>query len=145
MNNPDLMKKILLDTNLLLYSMDANSKFYEISTNILENEAYDLFVSTKNIAELLAVNSKLKIDKSITLSFINEILDISTLLYPTKHSFDIFLQIISNYSIKGNKVYDMEIVSIMLANKLDTIATFNHKDFREISEIQILNECIDGI
>ena len=135
--------KILLDTNILLYAMDRSSKYYDISVNILENKEYELFVSTKNIAEAFSVNSKKGIDKKITIQYINEtILEISTMLFPNKLSFNKFVKIISDNDIKGNKVYDMEIVSIMLAHGLDTIATFNHKDFKGIDEIQILEECL---
>ena len=135
--------KILLDTNILLYAMDKKSKYHANSINILENNKYELFVSTKNIAEMLAVSSKIKTDKQLVLNFIDKVvLKISDLIYPNKQSFDKFIQIITNYHIKGNKVFDMEIASIMLANNINTIATFNHKDFKEISEIQILNECL---
>ncbi len=62
--------KILLDSNVLLYAMDKNSKYHKISINIIENKNYQLFVSTKNISEILAVSSKIKIDKSLVLKFI---------------------------------------------------------------------------
>jgi predicted nucleic acid-binding protein len=135
--------KILLDTNILLYAMDKSSKYHSISVGILENEKFKLFTSLKNISELISVNSKKGVDKKITLNFITEtILEISELIFPTKKSFNEFLKIISNYEVRGNKVYDMEIVSIMLAHELDTIATFNHKDFIEIDEIKILHDCL---
>ena len=38
----------------------------------------------------------------------------------------------------GTKVYDLEIVSIMLANNINEIETFNFKDFEKFSEITIL-------
>ncbi len=135
--------KILIDTNVLLYAMDKSSKYHEVSVSILENEEYELFTSLKNISELISVNSKIGIDKKITLDFITEtILEISELIFSSKTSFDIFLQIISDYNVRGNKVYDMEIVSIMSANGIGTLATFNHKDFREIDKIKILEECL---
>ncbi len=134
--------KILLDSNVLLYAMDKNSKYHKISINILENKNYQLFVSTKNISEILAVGSKIKIDKSLVLKFIETIVfEVSNLIYPNKESFNQFLKIIKKYNIKGNQVYDMEIASIMLANNINTIATFNHKDFAEIDEIEILEDC----
>ncbi len=68
-------------------------------------------------------------------------LEICTLLYPDSKSFEKFKQIISDNNIIGNKVYDMEIASIIITNKLDAIATFNHKDFKNLSEITILEDC----
>lgn len=134
--------KVLLDTNILLYAMDNSSKYNKVFIGILENPAYELYVSTKNISELIAVCSKLEIDKKIVLQYINDtILNICSLLFPNKQSTKVFLQIIENKQIKGNKVYDMEIASILIVNKIDRIATFNHKDFKEISEVTILEEC----
>ncbi|MEA3450928.1 MAG: type II toxin-antitoxin system VapC family toxin [Bacteroidota bacterium] len=135
--------KILLDSNVLLYVMDKNSKYHNISVSILENSKYELFVSTKNISEIIAVSSKIKIDKSKVLNFIKKVvLEVSSLIYPNSQSFDKFLQIIEKYNIKGNETYDMEIASIMLTNNINTIATFNHKDFAEIDEIEILEDCL---
>jgi predicted nucleic acid-binding protein len=134
--------KILIDTNILLYALDNQSKFYKKSRDILENKNYRLYISTKNIAEVFAVSSKLGIDKSYILSYLTEdILPVSTLIYPNRNSFQIFLKIISDHDVKGNKVFDMEIASIMLANKIFTIASFNYKDFENIPEITILKEC----
>ncbi len=135
--------KVLLDSNVLLYAMDRSSKYHIASIGILENENYELFVSTKNIAEIFSVCSKIDIDKTLVLRFLeNTILKIATLLYPNKESFNNFIEIIKKYNIKGNQVYDMEIASIMLTNGINTIATFNHKDFKAISEIEILEDCI---
>jgi len=70
----------------------------------------------------------------------NIIFKISNLIYPDERSFNQFLNIIKKYNIKGNQVYDMEIASIMLANGIETIATFNHKDFAEIKELKKLKD-----
>ncbi len=135
--------KVLLDSNVLLYAMDKSSKYHTASIDILENKTYELFVSTKNIAEVFAVCSKINIDKILVLKFLeNIVFKIATLIYPDKESFSNFIKIIKKYNIKGNQVYDMEIASIMLSNGINTIATFNHKDFNEISDIEILKDCI---
>lgn len=131
--------KVLIDTNVLLYAMDKSSAFNKISVEILENTNYELFVSTKNISELIAVCTKQNIDRQIILAYIEEI---ATLLYPNKQSFDKFLKIITENEIKGNAVYDMEIVAIAQTNAVNQIATFNHKDFRNINNITILPECL---
>ncbi len=134
--------KILLDSNVLLYAIDKQSKYHTISIDILENKNYELFVSTKNIAEVLSVCSKIGVSKDLILRFMDNIVfKVATLIYPNEHSFKHFIEIIRKYNIKGNQVYDMEIASIMLANNINTIATFNHKDFKEINEIEILKDC----
>ncbi len=62
--------------------------------------------------------------------------------FTINESFNHFIEIIKQYNIKGTQVYDMEIALIMLTNGINTIATFNHKDFKEIAEIEILKDCI---
>ncbi len=135
--------KILIDTNILLYALDSHSKFYKTSRDILENKNYRLYISTKNIAEVFAVSSKMGLDKSHIISYLTEdILPVCTLIYPNRKSFQVFLKIISDYEIKGNKVFDMEIASMLLANKIYMPASFNYKDFENIKEINILDECL---
>lgn len=61
-----------------------------------------------------------------------------TILFLTTTSLLIFEKLIQQYQPKGNVVFDIEIVSIMLDNGIKQIATFNQKIFISISEVQIL-------
>ncbi len=61
----------------------------------------------------------------------------TTFLFPTEQSTIILERLINQYHPVGNQVYDIEIVSIMLDNKISQIATFNQKDFTHITEIII--------
>ncbi len=135
-------KDIVIDTNVLLYYFKDNTKYYKVSVSILENENLNLFITTKNISELFAVLTKQKISWANILLFFNDIQKNCTILYPDKRSLNLFKNICTKYEPQGNKIFDMEIVSIMLSNGINTIATFNHKDFKEISELQIFNECL---
>ena len=60
------------------------------------------------------------------------------LLPPTENSLSIFEKLIQQYQPKGNQVFDIEIVSIMLDNGINHIATFNQKDFFNLKEVQII-------
>jgi predicted nucleic acid-binding protein len=42
------------------------------------------------------------------------------------------------YNPRGNRVYDIEIVSVMLANGLKKVATANIDDFSNIDEIEVI-------
>jgi hypothetical protein len=46
--------------------------------------------------------------------------------------------LIRNYDPRGNSVYDIEIVSVMLANGLRKDATANIDDFSNIDEIEVI-------
>ncbi|RYE28156.1 MAG: hypothetical protein EOP42_17665 [Sphingobacteriaceae bacterium] len=62
----------------------------------------------------------------------------TTILFSTETSLDYLEKLIQKYQPIGNQVYDIEIVSVMLDNNLQHIATFNKKDFINITEVQLL-------
>jgi predicted nucleic acid-binding protein len=104
----------------------------------LLNPNHNLFITSKNISEFFAVTSKQKIDSKTSWNSYHEIKTVSKIMFPIEESLSIFEKLIQQYQPKGNQVFDIEIVSIMLDNGIDQIATFNKKDFDKISEIQIL-------
>ena len=64
--------------------------------------------------------------------------NIFTILYPTQIFFSILKKLLQKYKPKGLKIHDFEIVSIVLANEINQIATFNIKDFESIEEISLI-------
>ncbi len=132
------MNNIFLDTNILVYAFDETSVFHEKSAEIFLNEDNNLFAATKNISEFFAVCSKLNLDLNNTFGFYNDLKDNCTILMPTEHSLSIFETLIKKYKPRGNRIYDIEIVSIMLANELTKVATANIDDFKNISEIEVI-------
>lgn len=79
------------------------------------------------------------IDKEKVIGFYNEIKSNITILYPSNESLKTFELLIDNYQPKGNRVYDVEIVSILATNKVSKIATVNIDDFKNISEIELID------
>jgi len=49
----------------------------------------------------------------------------------------IFKDLVKSLSPKRNNVYDIEIASIMIRNKIKEIATVNEKDFKGIEGISV--------
>ena len=62
------------------------------------------------------------------------------MLFPDEVSHKIFMSLIQEYMPERNRVFDIEIVSIMLANKITRIATYNKKDFDGIPGIEIIGQ-----
>ena len=131
------MINLLIDTNVLVYAFDQDSVYYHSAVSIFLNPNHNLFITSKNISEFFAVTSKSKVSFKSSLNFYEELKINSTILFPTEKSLSIFEKLIQQYQPKGNQVFDIEIVSIMLDNGINHIATFNQKDFINISEIQI--------
>ena len=132
------MNNILLDTNILIYAFEETSDFHKKSAELFLNEENNLFVATKNISEFFAVCSKLSLDLDKTFGFYSDLKENCTILKPTDKSLEIFENLIKKYKPRGNRVYDIEIVSIMLANELNKVATANIDDFKNIDEIDLI-------
>lgn len=130
---------LLIDTNILINAFNKDSTFLNAATSILLNPSFIFFITSKNISEFFAVTSKLKISFETSFKFYNDLKNNATILFPSENSLLIFETLIQQYEPKGNQVFDIEIVSIMLANEIKLIATFNRKDFIDISEIEMLN------
>ena len=135
------MNKLLLDTNILIYSIDEGSKYFSKSQNLFSDQ-FELYTTSKNLSEFLSVVTRLP-QKSLSLNdallVVEDFINVMTILYPDKESFLIFQSLLRKYKPIGLKIHDYEILSIGIANKIKTLATFNEKDFKEVEEIKLHN------
>ena len=132
-----MMNNVLVDTNILIYGFDKDSVYHERSKNLLNDPFNSLFITSKNISEFFAVTSKLKMETGHCLEYYYEFKSNATILLQTEKSLTNFETLIQKYQPIGNRVYDLEIVSIMLDNNLVDIATVNQKDFIHITEVRL--------
>ncbi len=132
-------EKVLIDTNILIYSLDKNSKYYAFANDIINSYSGSAYITSKNISEFIAVLSK---NKNIDYKYIKKkVKDLTfnfEILFPGTNSFKIFNDLIEKYEPKGNLIYDIEVVSVMLASNIKSIATVNVKDFENIKEVEIM-------
>ena len=135
------MNNILIDTNLLIYAIDEDSKYYNSVHTILDDLSNNLFTTSKNISEFLSVITRYpgnSISIEDALIVIKEFESIFTVLYPSKKSNLIFIDLLKKYSPHGLKIHDYEIISIALSYNIKCIATVNKKDFYGIKEIELV-------
>ncbi len=138
----ELMSKILIDTNVLIYSIDEDSKYFEIVHELFSQSNVELFITSKNISEFLSVmtripKSPLTIENALIVA--EDFIKMFQVLYPTEKSYSIFLTLIQKYQPHGLQIHDFEIISIGLANRINTLATFNKKDFEKVKEIELFS------
>jgi len=79
------MDKWLIDTNVFVYDLDADSMFNTDAHRILTSKN-DLFTTHKNITELFAVLSKFQVDYEIILNYFHDIRQNIQILYPNEES-----------------------------------------------------------
>ena len=72
------------------------------------------------------------------LQVIEDFTSFISILYPTPLSFQIFKKLLEDYTPTGLVIHDYEIMSIAIENNINTIATFNSKDFSNIKELNTL-------
>lgn len=135
------MNDVLLDTNILLYAIDEQSKYFKSVQRLLSADKINFFTTSKNISEFLAVitripNSSISVEKALFI--VNDFQNSFRILYPTEESNVIFIDLLKKYTPLGLKIHDYEIVSIALSNKIKNIATINKKDFERIEEIKLV-------
>ena len=115
------MNNILIDTNLLIYAIDEDSKYYNSVHMILDDVSNNLFTTSKNISEFLSVITRYP-GKSISIKdaliVIKEFESIFTVLHPSEESNLIFIDLLKKYSPHGLKIHDYEIISIALSYKI---------------------------
>jgi len=131
---------ILIDTNVLIYAVDADSQFHNRAWNILLDPEVKLFTTSKNISEFLVVltrNIEIGLSTGECLEILKELLRDIIVLYPTPKSFKIFEKLIQKYNPRGLWIHDVEIASIGISYGISTIVTRNVSDFKRIKEINI--------
>jgi len=133
------MSKLLLDTNVLIYSIDEGSKYFKKAQNIF-SEQFELYTTSKNLSEFLSVVTRIPKDPlslKDALFVVKDFTKVATILYPSEESFLIFQNLLHKYQPIGLQIHDYEILSIGLANQVKTVATFNEKDFKKVEEIEL--------
>lgn len=135
------MSKLLIDTNILVYGIDQDSKFFTQSRNILDHADHQLVTTSKNLLEFLSVvtrDSGYDLKTDIALEILDDIIRGINVIYPNQDSLAIFLELMDRYQPTGLKVHDFEIISIGLAAGIHQVATFNEKDFKNVKEISLV-------
>lgn len=129
--------KFIFDTNIIIYSLDRNSKYYNFSKELIE-ENNNLYTTVKSVSEFVAVLSKMDLYDIIE-SELKNLLKNFIILYPSKTSTQLFVELIEKYKPIGNRVFDFEIISIMQSHNINKIATINSKDFQGVDGIEIIH------
>ncbi|UJS16356.1 MAG: type II toxin-antitoxin system VapC family toxin [Candidatus Jettenia sp.] len=134
------MSKVLLDTNVLIYSIDKESKYFQKAQQLISDINIELFTTSKNLIEFLTVITRIpgnSISLEDALTVIQDFKTITTILYPTEKSYTIFTDLLKKYKPTGLQIHDFEIISIGFASQINTIATFNSKDFEKVEEVNL--------
>jgi len=138
-------KGIFIDTNVLIYANNRESPLCEVARGTLDElnrSGNTLFVSNQVIREYLVIMTRPGfIEKPISLESAIEdakrIIKEFSLLFADRSSLDKLIELVLNHAIRGKKIHDAAIVSLMLTNGTTDILTHNIDDFKSFPEITI--------
>jgi len=139
-----LKKSYLLDTNILIYSLDKKSFYFKKSSEILRlcfNKQITGLIAQQNLLELanILINTY-KISRTEVIKDINLfVLELNLkVIFPGSKTITTFLKLLKK-SKKEKEVFDLYLAATMIDNQVENILTRNIKDFAGIEEIQAIN------
>jgi len=136
-----MSNRLLVDTNILIYAVDEDSKYHGQSLYLIQNSEYSLFLTSKNITEFfVALTRTPDINISIRecLACLDSLLPYFDVIYPNQGSLEKLKYLIYKYNPSGLWIHDLEIISMAMEYKISRIATKNLQDFEKVEGIEII-------
>jgi toxin-antitoxin system PIN domain toxin len=140
---------VLLDSNILIYSHQALSKFHARSRALLSkclrgdlslcvcpqvlNEFYGVITNPRRVTNPVSPE-KVTAEVEMYVKAKN-ILKI----HPKENILDIIVDLLKKYKIKEQEIFDLQLVATMLSNNITRLYTFNQDDFSKFKEIEVLS------
>ncbi len=138
----------LLDTNVLVYALDAEAGNHAIARTILDasnNAGAGLCVVPQILAEFFAVvTSSRRVRNPLTpvqaADVITNVLMLPGLsMLPTPADLVVrWLELLGRYPRTGQRIFDLQLVATMLGNGVTRICTFNDADFAGITGVDVV-------
>ena len=136
---------IFVDTNVLVYANNRESDLCDssrIRLNELSGSGNPLVISDQVIREYLVIMTRPGfIEKPIStksaLEDAERMKKEFTLIFPDSTSLENLIELLRKYEIKGKRIHDAALVSLMLANGIKDILTNNIDDFKSFKEITV--------
>lgn len=134
---------MIIDSNILVYSIDKNSEKHERAQEFLKENVDSLEISHQNIFETLRVitHPKLPIPMHVddAIEAVEHILKACRIVSPNWRTARIALELIKKYKLSSDLVFDAYLVATAISNDITTIATDNVKDLQKFPQVTLLN------
>lgn len=137
-----IQNSVLLDTNILVYAINADSPKNKPAQLFLQKNIATLEVAHQNIFEALRVLTHPKFSQPMTPSAAEKalwaIVNACRIIYPNNKTHYLALELIKKHNLFGNQIFDAYLASTAISNNVRSIATDNIKDFQKF-EISVIN------
>ncbi len=135
------MREILLDTNILIYSLNEKDKDCAKAQQFINSNLDHLVVADQVVNEAVRILTHTKypghLDTTKAIKLVRVIADECTHVTPNLHTRELFYKLVKKYRITSNNVYDAYLVATALSNSVVDIVTSNVKDFNIFKELQV--------
>lgn len=139
----------LLDTNILVYAADETSAFYQTAKTLRDkglkgeitlcicpqvlNEFFAIVTDPKRVANPRTQREAVaEVEKYLTSKNMLKI-------YPGPEIIGKTLDLLKNYEITKQEIFDLQLVATMLLNNVTRLYTYNPGDFSKFKEIKVLS------
>lgn len=138
--------RILCDTNILVRSIKPDDPHHDQTIDCLGRlvrDDHNLVIVPQCIYEFYVVSTRPIENNGLGLvpsSALDDIEDFNLLfqLYRDERTiFDCWVKIVNEYSVSGKPTHDARLVAAMMRHGIDDLLTWNDRDFRRYSEINV--------
>ena len=139
---------ILIDTNILLRSVQPSHAMHPIAVRALESlikREDALVVAVQNVAEFWNVATRPTNNNGLGFTLeeareeIAKIDSFFQILSESQASFAVWKNLVISRRVGGVQVHDARLVSVMVAESIAAIVTFNVADFARYPEIEVVH------
>ncbi len=134
---------MLIDSNILVYSINSSSPKHKKSQNFLQEHIGILEIAHQNIFETIRVLTHPKFSNPMkihdALEAVENILKASTVVSPDYRTHRIALELIKKYKLISDQIFDAYLVATAISSGIYELATDNVKDMQRFSEITVIN------
>ncbi|MEK7517774.1 MAG: PIN domain-containing protein [Patescibacteria group bacterium] len=134
---------MIVDTNILIYAINADSQKHKKAQKFLKANEGKLEISHQNILEAIRVLTHKRFSRPMALkNALKAILSVSkscSMISPNDSTYYFAVELIKTYKLTGNRIFDAYLTATALSNGIKSIATDNTRDFKKFKEISIIN------
>lgn len=141
------MTVYLLDTNILLRAVQPASPQHTLAVEALAtliSQKHTIAITPQNLIEFWSVASRTAEANGLGWSVatvrqeIDHLLAQFPLLDDQPMVFSHWRNLVTSYQIIGRRIHDARLVAVMLSHSVSHLLTFNGGDFRQFSEIVVV-------
>lgn len=143
----EISNAVGLDSNILVYALDARSILYTKAKALVDgllSNNFTVYIAPQNLNEAASVlTSKTKTSHAMLLSdvlkLIDELVVSFKLVFPDTNALTLHRNLMLKYDISGSRLYDNFLIATFLSHNIKTFYTNNPKDFVYYGEAKIVN------